>query len=119
MNLALVIVTRVIGSRRFRFANEKDLQAGIETALLEEGIRFEREVKLAKGDIIDFIVDDLGIEVKIDGPLTALTRQLARYARHERIAELLVVSSRNGLTNLPTSLGGKRLTTISLAGAML
>lgn len=112
-------IAGLLSSFRFRFSEEKDLQEGIEKALAGAGIPFEREVHLDAGDIVDFMVGGVAVEVKIDGSLSALTRQVARYARHERVAEILVVSSRNRLVNLPASIGAKPLHTLSLAGGML
>lgn len=112
-------IVRAISSRRFRFSNEKDLQAGIETAFQEDGLIFEREVRLAPGDVVDFMVGVVAVEVKTDGPLAALTRQIDRYAEHERVKELVVISSRRRLTNLPQVLRGKNVHAVALAGGLL
>lgn len=112
-------IVRAISSRRFRFSNEKDLQAGIETAFREDGLIFEREVRLAPGDVVDFMVGGVAVEVKTDGPLAALTRQIDRYAEHERVRELVVISSRRRLTNLPQVLRGKNVHGVALAGGLL
>jgi hypothetical protein len=95
----------------FRFVSEAELQEGIARVLTERGLAFEREVKLAAADRIDFLVGTVGIEVKVDGPLSALTRQIYRYAKHDRIDGLLVVSSLNRLAfGMPAAINGKPVT---------
>jgi hypothetical protein len=67
-------------------------------------------------DRIDFLVGSVGIEVKINGSVDNLIRQLSRYATADVISELLVVSSRCKLTGgMPPSLSEKPITTLSLA----
>jgi hypothetical protein len=77
-----------------RFATESLLQSDIGSVLSSEGVAFTREVQLSKKDIIDFVVGRVGIECKIDGPRTAVLSQLSRYAQHDSVDELLLVTSR-------------------------
>jgi hypothetical protein len=59
------------------FGTEEELQIGLAKALEAGSVSFRREVALSKRDRIDFMLDDgIGIEVKIDGSISALTRQL-------------------------------------------
>lgn len=103
-------------SQRYRFATEKELQAGIELAL--KGLRgsaFSREVRLNEDDIIDFLTDDgVGIEVKVGGAKAALLRQIRRYSEHASIKSIVVVSSRAQLCGLPSSINGKSVTVCHL-----
>ena len=112
-------LSKLLQSFRFSFSSEKELQEGIAQALTSKGVSFEREVVLARGDVIDFLVGAVGIEVKIGGSLSDLTRQLHRYAQHERVGELLVVTSRARLSNLPSQLNGKPVVASVLFGSML
>lgn len=91
----------------FRFSNETELQEGIAIALGRAGIQHRREVVLTKRDRIDFLVDDIGIEVKVDGSITLLTRQLYRYAKLPEVSSLVVVVTRMRLANLPPEINGK------------
>ena len=103
----------------FGFSSEEDLQTGIASALEASGIAFEREVRLSGRDRIDFLVGAIGVEVKTDGTLSALLRQLSRYAEHRAIGQLVVVTNRARLTVLPPMLRGKGLFLFSLLGANL
>ncbi len=78
---------------RFRFVDEQQLHEAIAAALAADGVAFEREVRLGDRDRIDFIADTLGIEVKVDGSAAVVERQLARYAEHDRITALALVTS--------------------------
>lgn len=91
----------------FRFGNEAELQEGIAIALKRAGIEHRREVVLTKQDRIDFMVGDVGIEVKIDGSITLLTRQVYRYAQLPEVQSLVVVVTRMRLANLPSEINGK------------
>lgn len=90
-----------------RFGSETLLQDSIEVAFVASMQNAKREVVLSPKDRIDFMVDDVGIEVKIGGTLNDVLRQLHRYAASERVAGLLLVTSRLTLARLPEILDGK------------
>lgn len=89
------------------------------------GRRLRREFELSATDRIDFLIQEpnpiqppiggpgvrasigIGLEVKVDGPLSALVRQLQRYAQHDAVDALLVVTTRARLHAVPTTLSGK------------
>lgn len=105
---------------RFLYSNEKELQDGIAAALTAAKLPFEREVKLAEGDIIDFMVcGDVGIEVKIKGSPSEVARQLLRYAGHDKIQALVLVTGRAALAAVPDVLLGKPLHRVELWRSML
>lgn len=83
---------------------------------MANAIPFEREKMLPeKAGTIDFFVDGrIGIEIKIKGSPSAVTRQLMRYFKCEVISELLLVTGRTKLGNLPKEILGKKLTVMSL-----
>lgn len=96
----------ILSATRFRFATEEELQDGIAEALRDH--HPQREVRLSAHDRIDFLLWGVGIEVKIKGGVSALTRQLVRYAELPAIAALVVVTSqRQYALQLPRTLGGK------------
>ena len=111
MTKALVEALR---SARFRYSSEDDLQLGIEKLLASRSIQYEREVVLGPGERIDFMVDGVGIEVKIDGGVQELGRQVLRYLMHESVREVVVVTTRASHRDLPTELEGKRITVVYL-----
>jgi hypothetical protein len=107
-----------IAAHRFNFGNEEEFQRGIAEAFKTMGIEYQREVVLTKKDRIDFMLaDGLGVEVKIDGSISALTRQLHRYAQLETIKALVVVTGRVRLTKLPNAMNGKTVNVIPVLRA--
>ena len=71
-----------------------------------EGLTFRREVTRG-ADRIDFVVDRVGIECKVDGSVADVTRQLERYALWGELDELVVVTTKGKHLNLPRMLNGK------------
>src|SRR4051812_14969064 len=107
-------IRAVLAGYRFRFANERDLQDGIARALAGEGIPHRREAPLGDAGTIDFLVGDVGVEVKIKGALAQVTRQLHRYAEEPSVRALLLVTGSARLDRLPRSLCGKPLDVLHL-----
>ena len=71
------------------------------------------EVSLAPRCRIDFMVGDIGVEIKKKRPQRApLVAQLTRYANCPQIARLIVLAPRG--VDLPKSIGGKPVTMMSL-----
>ena len=88
-------LARLLRSYRFRHTSEDALQRAIVQVLTNEGIPFEREVKLGPKDRIDFMLPGgVGIELKVKGSATNVARQLQRYAKSDRITALVLVTSR-------------------------
>lgn len=114
MTTDLTEIMVAIRGRPYDTTNEEALQAGIAVALEESGFRFTREVVLGPRDRIDFMIGDVGIEVKVGGGQTALIRQLHRYAQSQRVGRLLVVSTDPSLYPLPATLGGVDIVTLLL-----
>ena len=114
------LVARAIASRRFRFAHERELQEGIARALADESIAFTREARLGDAGCIDFLCNEgIGLEVKVGGPLAAVTRQMHRYACRDEVRALLLVTSRRALDRLPETMMGKPVRVVHLLGSAL
>jgi len=111
----LNILSQVIGSQSYRFCNEKELQDGIERVLIEDGYSPKREVILSNRDRIDFMVDRIGIEVKVGGSTSAIIRQVHRYAQHDSLDAILVVTTRSR-HSLPATISGKPVWLVYLPG---
>ncbi len=111
-------VVAALRSKRFRYDNEAELQAGIAIVLDELGLPYAREHRLGRSrDQIDFMVEGvLGIEVKVDGSLTALTRQAHRYLQHDELAAMLVVTTKSKHRNLPDEVSGKSVEVVWISG---
>lgn len=109
-------VARIIGCIRrcqIDLSNEKMAQLDLSILFSHEKIAFEREVRLSKSDIIDFMVDHVGIEVKLHGAnKKSVYRQLVRYASHEEIECLILVS--NLSMGLPPMIGEKPIYFVSI-----
>lgn len=86
-----------LAGHKFTFSSEDELQQGVHMILGEE---WAREHVLSKEDRIDFWhkMHRLGIEVKVDGGLSDLTRQVFRYTEHEDVLGVLVVTSLSRLS---------------------
>lgn len=106
-----------ISSARYRWSSEADLQDGLEQLFQILMLNYEREVKLADGERIDFMVGRVGVEVKIKGTQTSVLAQLERYAPH--VDELVLVTGRLQLTRMPETVGGVPLTVVPLMRSLL
>ncbi len=110
-------ITDCLLAHRFNFVNEQELQDGMWSVLVEAGFGVRREVSLTAANRIDFMVGSVGIEVKVDGSLSALLRQSMRYARCEEILELLIVTALARHLNMPPTLNNKPVAVCHLRNA--
>jgi hypothetical protein len=109
-------VRAAIALGAYRYADELELHRGIEAALHAAGLRSTPEVRLTPHDRIDFLVDRVGVEVKVKGTRDALHRQLLRYAASPRVDALLVVTTIRAHRGLPGRIGGKPVHLIVIGG---
>lgn len=107
---------------RFQCAHEFVLQEGIARVLAREGIAYQRERQLGR-DRVDFFVgsepfpEGIAVEVKIDGSLSEVTRQLHRYAAHPDVVALVLVTTRSLHCRMPREMRGKPLAVVHLEGS--
>lgn len=112
-------IAQLLEACPFSYVSEAELQQGIAEVLSREGIAFEREVVLSPGCRIDFLVEDLGIEVKCKGGFAEVARQLYRYASESRIGGLLLATTRMQLgCGLPERMQGKAIRVARLSGGI-
>ena len=102
---------------RLPLSDEIRLHQHMADAFDSAGIGYQREVRLSPRDRVDFLVGTVGIEVKIKGGKRDIFRQLERYAEHDGVGALLLVS--NVPMGLPPTINGKPVTYFSLARAWL
>lgn len=111
----------VLSTGRFNLHWEKDTQDDIERHLGRHmGIRpipISREHRLGRGDIPDFFIDGVVIEVKLRAPRRRILDQLLRYAAHDEVREIILMT--NTAIDLPATIGGKPAYCISLGAAWL
>ncbi len=93
--------------------NEAELQRALGGMFAEVGWPFDREFRLSAKDRPDFMVDGrIAIEVKVDGSVADVARQLWRYAQHARVEQLVLITTRSAHKHLPSNISGKRLTVV-------
>lgn len=100
-------LVRFLESRRWPLFDEKRLQEAVAEELTVNRIDFEREVTLAKGDVVDFMVGNVGLELKIKGQRRAIYRQCERYCEHDRVHALVLGSA--VAMGVPATVNGKIL----------
>ena len=99
-------IIRALTGCRFDLTDEKRLQEQISQRFDHCGIAYEQEAHLSSKDIADFFVDGLAIECKLIGqPKRGIYRQLARYAVHDSVTGILLVT--NVSMGLPEDIDGK------------
>lgn len=111
----------LISQCRLNAVVEKQAQSELEHGLTNSGFKFEREYRLSDKDIVDFVVHtDTGlvaIELKIKAQRMSIYRQLCRYAKHEEVAAVVLLTGT--AMNLPALIENKPATVISLGEAWL
>lgn len=114
MDSELERLASVLHGYRYLSATETDLQDGVAAVLTERRIAFERERALGDQDRIDFFLPtaDIGIEVKIHGSWQEVARQLGRYARHDAVQGLILVTTRSSHMLVPSELNGRPVVTV-------
>jgi hypothetical protein len=109
---------RLLRTFRFRFGCEDDLQAGIADALAP--LPVEREVRLSARDRVDHLLPGgVVIEVKVAGSADRVLGQLTRYAAHDRVSGLVLVTTRARHQELPAEIDGKPVEIVYLGGRSL
>lgn len=93
---------------------EADIHRLVGQRLQETGFAYQHEAKLGTGCRIDYLVGDVGVEIKRGKPRAAtLVTQLMRYAQSERIGSLVVISWQS--VTLPKTIGGKPVFPLALS----
>lgn len=111
----------LISQCRLNAVVEKQAQCELEHWLANSGFKFEREYRLSERDIVDFVVHtDTGlvaIELKIKAQRMSIYRQLCRYAKHDEVAAVVLLTGT--AMNLPALIENKPAAVISLGEAWL
>lgn len=115
---AMNSVLQVLSGKRFPMEDEKKTQLAIWAALEADARTWNcsREAKIA-GGVIDFIVGDCGVEVKIKGQAAAIVRQLKRYAEEPRILGLVLVTLKP--VAVPATINAKPVVVLNMGAAWL
>jgi hypothetical protein len=111
-------ISSLISRKVFRFSDERGLQDGIETFLKSKSIPYEREFVLSPQNRIDFLLGDIGLEVKVDSSPNTVQRQLWRYAEDPRIKTLILVTTRSPHKSIARTLLGKPVLVVHLLASI-
>lgn len=110
-------VLEVLAARPFTYRHETDLQVAISERLDDAEIGHRREARLGARERIDLLTDDgVGIEVKVAGSWTSVVRQLLRYADHDQVKALVLVTTQASHGQVPAELGEISVAVHSLIG---
>ena len=112
-------VVALLDQYQFRGKDEYDYQTAIETILEAAGAGVLREERLGPHDRIDFLIGSVGVEVKTKGTVPGIIRQLGRYAKSDRVDDLILASSQIRLLALPPAIHGVPITPVLLRGSVL
>jgi hypothetical protein len=97
-------------------ASEAALSELIESVLQSLTLDARKEVWLNSTDRIDYMVGRVGIELKVKGSVSSITRQLSRYAQSPQVDELILVTTRMQHRSVPASLNQKTITVVTMGG---
>jgi hypothetical protein len=101
-------------NRTLTLSNEKILQNEISTIFTNNNIPFEKEFRLDDKNIVDFMINGLAIEIKINSKVSRMNiyRQLERYALNDKVETILLISSKT--MTLPESINNKPIYILQL-----
>lgn len=108
-----------IKNKKLNLSNEKLLQNDLEKYFKESNLDFKREFKIGSNSILDFFIDGLAIEVKIQSKSSNLNiyKQLEKYSEFEEIKNILLITSKS--LSLPSQINNKPLYILNLSKSQL
>jgi len=99
---------------------EYSVQEQVERVLTDACVAFEREVSLSPTDRIDFLIGEIGVEIKVGGSPSSVLRQIARYATSIRVSKLVLLVTRARIASLvPPAINGKAVTVVAIGRRLL
>lgn len=107
----------VLSRAQLRISTENALQESIREALVGFGAPFKREQALSARDRPDFMCSDVAIEAKARYPRKKIYRQLERYAAHDSVAAIVLVTGTP--MGMPAAINGKPVYVVSIGLGML
>lgn len=111
-------IVMLLRTARLAASSEAALQASIGEVLTAAGVPHVAEHRLSAGSRIDYLAEQIiGIEAKVKYPKRAIFRQLERYAAHEGISALILVTGT--ALGLPPLILGKPLFYVSIGRSSL
>lgn len=111
--LRIMTIAGILQRARLRVSTEAVLQIDIEGVLKQHEVPFVREKSLGPKERPDFICDgEIVIEAKARYSKRAIFRQLERYAMHENIGGIILVT--NTAIGMPPRINGKPVYVVSV-----
>lgn len=109
----------VVKRARVDLSDEKRTQRDLASAFEQCGIEHQREFRLSPKDIVDFLITDIALEVKLKSGSSKMDiyRQLVRYSEHAQVASIILAS--NLSMGLPEELSGKPVYFVPLGRAWI
>jgi hypothetical protein len=108
------VISSLLRTARLRSSNEAALQLSLEETLTAANIEFEREKAIDKRDRPDFLLAGGGvvIEAKARYGKKAIYRQLCRYAEHDSVFAIILVTGT--AMGMPEEINGKPVHVVSI-----
>lgn len=106
----------LLKGKRFNLQNEKETQKQI-GEILSPILHIAPEYRLDANNIIDFMVGQVGVEVKIKGNKMAIYKQCERYCKFESVKALILVTSK--AMGFPEQINGKPCYVLNISKAWL
>lgn len=106
-------------NKKFNLSDEKLLQKDIALAFDESNIDYKKEVRLDNKNIVDFMIDNLAIEIKIQTKASKMSiyRQLERYSQYDEVHAILLITSKT--IPFPNEINEKEIFVLSLSRTQL
>jgi hypothetical protein len=86
-------IAALIERHRYTVTCEADLVKAVSSVLAAAGCSFSSEVRLSARERLDFLVGPVGLELKVSSHAGPVLRQVTRYMQHDRVAELVLVTT--------------------------
>ena len=117
MSSTIAEIHNILSQHKFNMSSELPLQEQMAAVFSKAGIVYQKEVILSPHDRIDFMIGDIGIEVKVKGSPSMIYQQCRRYCHFDQVKELLLVTAR--AMGLPPETEGKPCYLLNLGRSWL
>jgi len=104
----------ILKGRRYTYSCEVELQDEIARILSSSSIPHHRESPESRESRPDFMVGSTAVEVKVDGALSSVIRQLHRYASLDTVAGIILVTGKSRHRGVPRLMLGKPVRVVYL-----
>ena len=112
----LECLSTTIQEANIRTARESEMQTDVQEVLESLFEDVSREHRFDGRDRVDFFVDGIAIECKVNGTWTKVFEQLQRYASHDEVKSVVLITSRRKSIPPVDRVGGKPLLSIWVTG---